>query len=174
MNKITFLVFIAWSLTAVAGAPPKVQITAEKKRAEAAKGGVGHAGSQAKSAENISYVLTLKNTSPGDLTGLTVEYLLFVERQRLGEKKTDPSKVERIAASQKVEALTRQTPQVVTSSGVTLNTENLVGSYHYKNGGRIRAEDAVIGVWVRVSQEGQLIGEYANPATVTKRGWDTK
>ena len=174
MNKITFLFFIAWSLTAVAGPPAKVQITAEKKRAEAAKGGVGGAGTHAKSGENITYALTLRNISPGDLTGLTVEYCLFVERQRLGEKRTDPSKVERIAASQKVEALTRQTPQVVTSSGVTLNTENLVGNYIFSNGGRIKAQDAVIGVWVRVTQEGQLIGEYANPPTVTKRGWDAK
>ena len=174
MNKITFLVFIAWSLTAVAGPQAKVQITAEKKRAEIAKGSVSRAGSQAKSAENIQYVLTLKNLSPGDLAGLTVDYLLFVERQRLGEVKTDPSKVDRIAASQKVEVLTRQTPQVVTTSEITLNAENLVGRYHYKNGGRIRAEDGVIGVWVRVSQDGQLIGEYANPSTVTKRGWDTK
>ncbi len=157
-----------------AGPQTKVQITTEKKPGAVANTAVGRAGSQTKSAENILYVLTLKNISPNDLPGLTVDYLLFVERQRLGEVKNEPSKVERIAASRKVEVLTRENPQVVTTSEVPLNVENLVGHYHYRNGGRIRAEDSVIGVWVRVTQDGQLIGEYANPPTVTKRGWGGK
>ena len=174
MNKIAFLFLIAWSLAAVAEPPAKVLITAEKKRDQAAKGAVPRAGSQAKSSESIHYVLTFSNVSPGDLSGLSVDYVFFVERQKLGEVKSDGQKVERIAASQNIDALTRQAQQMVTSGEVTLNKENLVGTYHFKSGGRIRAEDAVIGVWVRVSQGGQIIGEYANPPTVTKRGWGGK
>jgi hypothetical protein len=51
--------------------------------------------------------------------------------------------------------------------------ENLVGRFHYVNGGRIKAEDSLKGVWVRVSQDGQIIGEYMNPPSLSTRGWDS-
>ena len=35
-------------------------------------------------------------------------------------------------------------------------------------------EDSLIGIWVRVSQDGKLIGEYALPTTAINRGWDKK
>ena len=166
--------FVTLALNAVAAPPPKVQLTAEKKRVDTVKAKAGGEGSEAKGVEKVSYAITLKDISFGDLPALTVDYLLFVERPKLGEKKTEAPFVERIAGSKTVDALTRQTPQVVTTDEISLKTENLVGNYIYSNGGRVRAEDSVVGVWVRVSQDGQVVGEYAMPSTVIKRGWDKK
>lgn len=173
MSKILALLLTVCGMVVKAEPPAKVEITVAKKVGAAEKGKLPNAGGQAKASEKVVYSLTLKNVAPNELTGLTVDYAFFIERQRLGEAKTDPVKVERTFASQKVEALSRQTPKTLTTAEITLNTENLVGTFHFKNGGRIRAVDSVTGVWVRVSQEGKIIGEYANPPTVTKRGWET-
>ncbi len=154
--------------------PPKVQVTAVMKKAPAGQSAVGPEGSRAKKTENATYTLTLKNISFEDLPSLTVDYILFVERQKIAQKKSDPPVIERLPGSLNVDGLKRGTSQAISTKEISLNTENLVGNYHYINGGRIRAEDAVVGVWVRVSQEGQLVGEYAVPSTVTARGWDAK
>jgi hypothetical protein len=164
--------FIFTGLPARAALPGKVQIAVVKTKGDTVRAGGKGEGSQAKTTENISYTVTVKNTTFADLPALTVDYVLFVERPKLGEKKREEPRVERVTGSKKLEALPRQTPQVVTTDEVTLTTENLVGNYIYANGGRIKAEDSIIGVWVRVSQDGQIVGEYALPTTITKRGWE--
>ena len=55
-----------------------------------------------------------------------------------------------------------------------LNKQALVGDTYYLNGGQRKVEDNVLGVWVKVINEGKVIAEYTNPTTVTKRGWDKK
>lgn len=161
---------VALSDVAVAQLPGKVQITTQKKRGDDTKGKVGREGSQARATEKQSYAITLQNRTQADLANLTVDYIIFVERQRLGQKRGDEV-VQRVKGTLKVETLGR-TPQIVTTDEVVLNAENLVGNYIYTNGGRIKAEDSFQGVWVRVSQDGKLIGEYAVPSTMTSRGWD--
>lgn len=176
MNKVVlgFLVagVISLGFDAVAAPPAKVQITATKKRGEVVRGKAESEGSIAKSTETVSYVFSLKNLSFGDLGKLTVDYILFIERPKIGEKKNQPVHVERVKGSKAVEALIRQAPQTVTADEVTLATENVTGGYIYRDGGRIKAEDTVTGVWVRVSQDGQIVGEYASPSSITKETWD--
>jgi hypothetical protein len=163
---------VTMSDVAMAQLPGKVQITAQKKRGDETKGRVGGEGTEAKKSEKQSYSVTLQNRTSADLLNLTVDYIIFVERQKLGRKKGDET-VERVKSSLKVESLGRQ-PQTVATEEVTLNSENLVGDYIFSNGGRIKAEDSIQGIWVRVSQDGKLVGEYAIPSTMTSRGWDKK
>jgi hypothetical protein len=155
-----------------AQASDPIMITSAKKPVSANKGSVGRGGSQAKDSETVTYDLTFQNQTLADLSGLKVDYLIFVERPHLGQPMTEPSRVEKFTGSQTIDVLSNHAPQTITTSAITLNKENLVGSWHYKNGGRIRAEDTVAGVWVRVSQNGQVVAEYANPANVKTRGWD--
>lgn len=161
---------VVTSDVAVAQLPGKVQITAQKKKGDEKKGAVRGEGSVAQSSEKQSYTITLQNRTQADLANLTVDYIIFVERQRTGQKKGDEV-VQRVKGTLKVENLTRQ-PQTLNTDEVTLNSSNLVGEWHYANGGRIKAEDSFQGIWVRVNQDGKLIGEYAIPSTMTSRGWD--
>lgn len=156
-----------------AAAADKVQITAARNRVDASQAKAGREGTQAKASEKVTYDMKVQNRTFADLANLTVEYILFVERQRLGEKK-GTEVTERITGSGPIATLTPKAPQTVTTSEVTLSKENLVGNYIYSAGGRIKAEDSVTGVWVRVSQDGQMIGQYANPSSVMSRGWDKK
>jgi hypothetical protein len=148
----------------------KVQITAEKKRVDEDDGKTPGPGRQAKSPESDKYELKIENTSFKDLANLTVDYVVFVDRQRLGEKQGSEN-TERKTGSKKVELLTAKAPQTVSTDPIVLHMENLVGRFHYVNGGRIKAEDSFKGVWVRVSQDGQVIGEYINPPSLSTRGW---
>lgn len=174
MEKRLVGLLVAWLCCAgspLFALPNQVQITTEKTRGEVNKGKIGAEGSANKSSEKVSYQIKLQDVSFGDFTNLTVDYILFVERQKLGEKKGTEVE-ERVKGSSAVAALTRKEPQSVTTNEVDLKKENLVGTYHFPNGGRIKVEDSVKGIWVRVSQGGQLVGEYANPPTIANRGWD--
>jgi hypothetical protein len=153
------------------GAPDKVVVTAQKKRNSNSQGAAGPGGSTAKSSEQDHYEFKVQNQTLGDLSQLQLDYVIFVDRPQLGKRADQPSTVDRVSGSQPIGVLTNREPQTVKSSDFALGKSSLVGGWTYDNGGRIRAEDSVVGVWVRITQNGQLIGEYTNPPTVTKRGW---
>jgi len=153
----------------------KVQVSVQKKRAEPAKAPLASSGGvAAKAAEKVIYELKLQNQTLSDLSKITVDYLIFVERHKLGEKMGQEPHVDRVAGSKAIDALSNREPQTVTTDELELNKGSLGGGWSYVGGGKVRVEDNVVGVWVRVSQDGTVIGEYTNPPNVTKRGWDQK
>ena len=150
----------------------KVDITAERKRIEA--GEAVTARDASKTSEKYVYEVKVQNRSFGDVPALDVQYLIFVERQKLGERK-EKDTVDRITGSAKVEPLTRSTMvRTVPTSEIVLDRQVIVGDYYYLNGGRQKVADNVLGLWIKVFSEGKMIAEYTNPSTVTKRGWDKK
>jgi hypothetical protein len=165
--------------TPVATTPPptaadrlKVDVSADRKRIEA--GEAVSAGDTSKSSEKYVYEMKVQNRSFGDVPALDVQYLIFVERQKLGERK-EKDTIDRITGSAKVEPLSRNTMvRTVSTSEIVLAKQSLGGGMYYVNGGRQKVEDNIVGVWVRVLNEGKVIAEYTNPSTVTKRGWDKK
>jgi len=157
-----------------AAAVDKIVITSQKKPVTTTKVSAGGDGVKGADKTTVVYELKLQNQTLADLSQLTVNYILFVERQKLGARLDQPSAIDRVTGTQNIDTLSNRAPQNVTTSEVTLKKETMGGGWTYNNGGRLRAEDNVVGVWVRVLQGGQVIGEYANPATVTKRGWDAK
>lgn len=153
---------------------PQVGVTVERKKNETVRGGPAGGGDLSKGAEKCVFNIKVQSKSFGDLPKLSAEYLIFVERQKIGEKKGTEN-VERVTGSKTIEALTKKVPtQVVTTDEIELRKQNLVGGWTYANGGRIKAEDNVMGVWVKVMYDGKLVAEYANPSTITKRGWEQK
>lgn len=154
----------------------KVAITSFKRPGDVTKVNAGNAnnGVAAKNDETVHYELRLQNQTTADLATLNVEYIVFVQRQRLGEKMTDPPHIDRVTGSESVEVLNNREPKSVTTKDFTLHKGSLGGGYTYTNGGRLRAEDSVLGVWVRISQNGQMIAEYINPSSIKSRGWDQK
>jgi hypothetical protein len=175
MKKILALWVLLLGLVLTAGADlplNKVQITTQKKSGGNAEVPVSPGGETVRGAEKYTYEITVQNRTSTDLTDLTVDYIVFVERQRLAEKK-GAEVVQRVRGTAKLGAVGR-TPESVTTNTITLYRENLVGSYHYSDGGRIKAQDSFVGIWVRVSQGGLLIGEAAFPTTLTTRGWENE
>jgi hypothetical protein len=152
----------------------KVVVKVQKKQAPPVMGKAVGEGQEAKGSERIHFDLSVQNPSFTDLKELTVNYIVFVERQELGSRPTEPGHIERITGAQKVASLSTKAPLNIVTSDIVLRKQSLTGGYTYPNGGRIKAEDSVAGVWVRVMQGGQVIGEFASPASATKRGWEAK
>ncbi len=176
MNKTLLGLLLVLGLMAnapFAAALGTVQITVKKTADKGEKPRGEEEGSEARLVDQVSYDITLVNGTFADLTGLTVDYLIFVEHQKLGKKK-DEDVVVRVTGSETIPMLTNKAPQNVKTKIVKLTKANLVGYYYFPNGGRIKVADSIKGVWVRISQGGKIIGEYTNPSTVTARGWDAK
>lgn len=159
-----------------AGAIDKVMVTSFKRPGDIKKvnGGNAENGVPIKNDEAVHYELRLQNQTIGDLPKLSVDYVVFIQRQKLGEKMSDPPHIDRVTGTEAIELLNNRAPQSVMTSDFTLHKGSLGGGWTYNNGGRTKAEDTVVGVWVRVMQDGQLVAEYANPSSCKSRGWDKK
>jgi hypothetical protein len=70
-----------------------------------------------------------------------------------------------------IDALMPHQKKTFTTNSVELNKSHLTGHWYYSGGERIKAEDTLTGIWVRVYQSGQVIGEYANPSFLSTEQW---
>lgn len=151
-----------------------IGVTADRKRVDMERATVVAMGEESKSSEKVVYDLNVQSRSRTAAPSLDVQYVVFVERQKLGRKK-DSDTVERVTGSAKTNPLSVGSPsQSVTTNEIELWKRNLTGGYIYTGGGRLKVEDNILGIWVRVSKEGQLVAEYINPPTLSKRGWEEK
>jgi hypothetical protein len=126
-------------------------------------------GHRVLSEEHWQYLVTIENKRFQPLLGVEVRYMTFFTTAALGSKEAPRQEHEN--GSFAIEALQPHEKKVFTTNPVDLKKAHLVGHRYYINGGRIKAEDALVGLWLRVYQSGQLIGEYANPSTLTKEQW---
>jgi hypothetical protein len=55
---------------------------------------------------------------------------------------------------------------------VEINKSNLVGYWHYANGAKPNAQDTLVGLGIRVYQNGQLFAEFANPSNLVREKWE--
>ena len=175
MRRILFTFFIAVSFglsPSLQAGLTDVQITVTKS-ADKADQVLGGRGGSSKVSDEVSYEIKVADTAFSDLSDLTVDYLIFVERQKIGTKK-EQDVVKRIKGTKTIPVLTKKEPQTISTEKILLSKESLVGNYIYSNGARIKVADNIKGVWVRVSQGGKVLAEYTNPSTVRNRGWDEK
>ncbi len=160
-------IVIAFAVTANAAGMADVDIQVTPKMVDA--GQPQNAGHRAASEEHWQYIVSIENKRFQPLLGLEVRYMTFYTEAELGSK--DAPQLQHENGNLIIEALQPHERKVFTTSPVELKKKHLIGRRHYVNGGRIKAEDALVGLWLRVYQGGQLIGEYANPSTLTKEQW---
>lgn len=121
-----------------------------------------------KGDDDCVYDIVVTNNSLKDTQPLTVKYVIFVQRERLGEKVgvEHPTRVE---GSEAVAALKTREKGTVATKSFSLAKSNLKDGWSYQNGGRATAKDSVKGIWARVFQGDAMVGEYANPAAIKTR-----
>lgn len=152
----------------------KIEVAADRKRMDVERDTAsGKRGEDEKITEKYTYAIRVQSREFVEVPPLEVQYLVFVERQKLGSQRND-NPVERITGSVKTGELNRKQPtQILPSSEFELSRQIQNSKWAgYTNGGRRKVEDSVLGVWVKVLKDGQVIAEYANPPTIKKRGWD--
>ncbi len=172
MKSLVVVVLTGIVLAGTAAA--QVQITCQKKKADesaAATGGISP-GSRRADSESVIHKITLANTSLKDLENLELRYMIFVKRERLGEKRGVEGKDHK-SGHETIGTIKKGERREIETVPVELSSSQLVGEFHYKNGGRIKAQDSVSGVWIKLFQDQKMIAEYANPSTVkTREKWE--
>lgn len=162
--------------TPAAPAKLKLEVDVDRKRLDLVKDGKsGNRKEDETITEKYNYVIKVQSREFIEIPPLEVQYLIFVERQKLGSQKDD-NPVDRITGSGKIEGLNPKNQlQTITTSELEVSRSIQNAKWGgYVNGGRRKVEDTILGIWVKVLKEGQVVAEYANPSTVTKRGWEQK
>lgn len=156
-------------MAAVDAAVSDVDIHVTAKRVDASQPTNQGDGTRTISKEHWNYEVTVENKSFKPLSSIEARYNVFYKTEQLGAK--DPAKLERQSGTFSIDALQPHERKTFTTNAVELNKSHLTGNWIYSNGARIHAEDTLVGVWVRVYQSGQQLGEYANPSTLLKEQW---
>ncbi len=121
------------------------------------------------SKEHWNYEVSVENVTFKPMAAIDVRYMIFYKTEELGSKA--PAQQRHQSGSFTIDALTPHQKKTFTTNSVELSKSHLTGHWYYSGGERIKAEDALAGVWVRVYQSGQVIGEYANPSFLSKEQW---
>jgi hypothetical protein len=119
-------------------------------------------GGTNRTKEDWVYDVTIENKTFHDLAGLEVKYTIFFKQEKQGSK-AEPIQQHQNGTFQ-IPAIRAHDKQAFTTDSVELKKSNLVGAYHYTNGGRIKAEDMLVGMAIRIYQNGQQLAEWANPS----------
>ena len=124
------------------------------------EGGANH------TKEHWVYQLTIESKSFHDLTGLQVKYVILYTHEKLGQKAS--AKPERKTGSFPIATLKARETLTLKTDALELDKANLVGGYIYPSGAKPNAEDKLVGVVLRVEQNGQVFAQFANPSSLSK------
>jgi hypothetical protein len=147
-----------------------LNITCEKKKM------TGQAGSEPQQhsvgvtkSEQWGYAVTVENQGFKNLSNLDVKYKIFYKHEQLGIK--GPPKKETKTGDYPIPEIDSLGKTSFDTVSVTLSKSSLLGPMggysYFDNGAKPTATDTLTGIWVRVYQNGTLIGESAYPSDLT-------
>ncbi len=110
------------------------------------------------SAEEWGCGVTLENKSFKDQDGLTAKYMLFVKDVGAGG-----SSIGNGSGAFEISALENNNKNVFTTNGIGVLRQQVKAGYYYKGTARSRLGDSFSGIWLRIYQGGELMGEYSSP-----------
>jgi len=120
--------------------------------------------------EHWTYDVTVENKTFKDLANLDVKYAIFFQQEKLGVKAAATPRHQN--GSFTIPALKPHEKKSFTTDSIELSKSNLVGNWIYTSGAKPNAQDTLVGLAIRVYQNGQQFAEYANPSTLNKEKWE--
>jgi hypothetical protein len=142
-----------------------VQISATPKKLDEQK---SRKGSHATvTTKEMAYTVVVENRSFKTFEALEVKYMIFYADPQPG-KSEKPIEAHHKGSETLKNLSTHQTAQFETTP-FKLEKEELDGGWYYTSGGNGRTRDRVTGVWIRAYAKGDLVGEYSNPTTISKK-----
>lgn len=165
--KATFLQILAVLFLASATTQAQmtdVTISASRKKLDEQKSRVP---GETLTHTEIAYMVTVTNKTFRTLPEVEVKYMLFYEDVQPGS--TDKPSTRRIKGKESLANLESNRPVTFETQPVKLSKSELDGNVYWGSGAKSRSKDSVAGIWFRAYAGGKLIGEYANPSTVTKK-----
>lgn len=120
--------------------------------------------------EHWVYEVTVENKTFKDLPNLDAKYAIFLKQEQLGTKAAPSARHQNGSFS--IPALKSHEKKSFTTDPVELSKSNLVGNWIYTSGAKPNAQDTLVGLAIRVYQNGQQFADYANPSTLSKEKWE--
>src|SRR5207302_2727211 len=120
--------------------------------------------------EHWTYDVTVENRTFKELTNLEIKYAIFFKQEQLGVKSA--AEAHHQNGSYNMPALKPHEKRSFTTDQVELKKSNIVGNWIYTSGAKPNAQDTLLGLAIRVYQNGQQFAEYANPSTLNKEKWE--
>jgi hypothetical protein len=162
-----FIILVTMSTSAVAQLYD-VQISATPKKIDQQKSRKGEHATV--TTKELAYIVSVENRSFKTIEELNVKYMIFYADSQPG-KSEKPIEAHH-KGSETLRNLSTYRKAQFETAPFKLEKEELDGGWYYKSGGSGRARDRVTGVWIRAYSNGNLVGEYANPTTLSKnREW---
>jgi|GEM_PF-1177896 len=143
------------------------RITASRKKCEVTDG-KKVMGNTTMVPEGVLYEIKVTNGAFKDAPKTEARYMVFVERQKPATRSSEDV-VEKIKGKAAVPALRSRATEAFKTEPVTLWNGSLKGGFYYENGGRIRTKDRLVGIWVKLFEDGNEVGEYVNPTTLASQ-----
>lgn len=127
-------------------------------------------GGAATTKEHWNYEITVENRMFKPLSSLELKYVIFYTQEQLGVKAAPAQKQK--SGSFTIGEMKPHEKKSLTTDSVELSKANLVGNWIYSSGAKPNAQDKLVGLAVRIYQNGQQFAEYANPSTLSKEKWE--
>lgn len=170
MKLLCLLAIVVSALSApVFAGDSDLEIRCVAKRIDQATKKASDGGAN-RTEEHWAYDVLIENKTFKDLTGLEVRYVVFLTREKLGQKAA--AAPEQQKGSFMVDLLRSHDKRTFTTDSVELKKSNLVGNWIYSSGAKPNAQDALVGLAVHVYQNGQLFTEFANPSNLAHDKWE--
>lgn len=142
-----------------------VQITAAKKKLDEEKTREGI--NKTVVTKEIVYNITVQNKRFKVMPEIQVKYMIFLDDAKGGSKEDATGKTH--TGSETLTNLASNASVSFETKPFKLTTVDLDAGWYYTSGAGNRARDKANGVWIRAYADGKMIGEYANPSTITKK-----
>lgn len=168
MNKTLTHFLALWILAAASPAFAQlqdVQITATKKRLDEQKQRAD--GNKTITTKDVTYTVSVQNKRFNVQPEIIVKYRIFLENEAAGS--TADGVIKTHKGSETLTNLAANATATFETKPFQLTTEDLDGGWYYATGATNRAKDKVKGIWIRAYADGKIIGEYANPSTISKK-----
>lgn len=141
-----------------------VQITAAKKKLDEQK---ERGRNVTVTTKEMIYNITVQNKTFKPITDVQVKYMIFLSDSKGGS--TEKAVANSHRGSETIANLPGNNSVTIETKSVKISTEDLDAGWYYTTGAGNRARDKVNGIWIRAYAGGKMIGEYANPSTVSKK-----
>jgi hypothetical protein len=167
-SVVQLLIILVTISTSAVAQVYDVQITATPKKIDQQKSRKGkHATVTTK---ELAYTVTVENRSSKTFEELNIKYMIFYADGQPGRSEKPIEAHHK--GSETLRNLSTYRKAEFETTPFKLEKEELDGGWYYPSGGDGRARDRVTGVWIRAYANGNLVGEYANPTTISKnREW---
>lgn len=115
----------------------------------------------------VAYDIEITNKTFTDMTNLEIHYMIFYEVSKAGSTTKPVEKF--VAATEKVDDIPAHKKATMTTKAVEIKSAELDPGWEWNSGASNKSRDRVVGIWCRLYRNGEMLAEYINPSSLSRR-----